>query len=108
MKYYVNAKSKMLGTEETTFWLISDTFQDGLDPNFELRFDVCLQNFQNNVHTVEYDDETNTILQIDNEGRNFVGTLEETPEMQTFVDMFHEFKEQKQRADEIQEELEGQ
>lgn len=100
MKYFINTESRMLGSQDTTFWMLPDTFQEGLDKNFALVYDTCLSTFRDDLRTIEYDDETNTIIEIDQDGENFVSTVEETPEMQKLVDLFNKVKEQKQELDE--------
>lgn len=100
MKYFVNTEEKILGNHDAVFWFVADTFQDGLDKNFALIYDTCVQEFHDNLHTISYDDETGIIVEIDRDGTNFVSTLDETPQMQKLVDLFHNFKEQKERLDE--------
>jgi len=100
MKYFVNTEEKILGNHDVVFWFVADTFQDGLDKNFAFIYDTCVQEFHDNLHTIDYDDETGIIVEVDRDGTNFVSTLDETPQMQKLVELFHNIKEQKERLDE--------
>ena len=62
MKYFVNTEEKILGNHDAVFWFVADTFQDGLDKNFAFIYDSCGQEFHDNLHTIDYDDETVVIL----------------------------------------------
>ena len=90
MKYYINTQSKLLGDEENTYFLDPDKFPEHLDTNFIVRYNVCVDTFRDNLHTLQYNDETKTVLEIDVDGLNFKSTLEDSPEVTKLVRILEE------------------
>tara|TARA_Y100001980_G_C14307658_1_gene132910 strand:+ start:209 stop:517 length:309 start_codon:yes stop_codon:yes gene_type:complete len=93
MKYYVNKKTMMIGVDDKTYWLNPSTSPDWLPVSFEPRLKSCLINdFRSDLHTIEYDDQTDTCLEIDTNGENFVSSLKENSGVQEIIDIFKELE----------------
>ena len=89
MKYYVNTQTKMLGSDDKTYWLGLEVKPDWMDENIAGRLNtVILENFHADLHTIQYDDQTDTCLEIDLKGKNYLSTMEENPAIQTIIDIF--------------------
>ena len=89
MKYYVNTQTKMLGSDDKTYWLGLETKPDWMDENSVGRLNtIVLENFHADLHTIQYDDQTDTCLEIDLKGKNYLSTMEENPAIQTIIDIF--------------------
>ena len=102
MKYYVNKKTMMLGSDDKTYWLDSlddsEWFPLSAKPRFQ---EYLINSFSDDLHTFEYDDETKTCDEITTEGRNYTSSLEEKPDLQEIVDLFNELKEAQERYEEL-------
>ena len=108
MKYYVNKKTMMIGSDDRTYWLSTTTSPDWLPLSFASRLESCLTNdFRSDLHTIEYDDETNTCLEITTDGDNFTSSLEENSGIQEIVDIFNEVKAAQESFDELETAEEG-
>ena len=93
MKYYVNKKTMMIGVDDKTYWLNPSTSPDWLPLSFEPHLKSCLiNNFRSDLHTIEYDDQTDTCLEIDTNGENFVSSLKENSGVQEIIDIFKELE----------------
>ena len=89
MKYYVNTQTKMLGSDDKTYWLGLEVKPDWMDENIAGRLNtIILENFHADLHTIQYDDQTDTCLEIDLKGKNYLSTIEENPAIQTIIDIF--------------------
>ena len=91
MKYYVNKKTMMLGSDDKTNWLNLPEPPDWMDGNASARLETIISdNFCTDLHTIEYDDQTDVCLEIDFSGNNFLSSMEENPAIQTILDLFNE------------------
>ena len=89
MKYYVNTQTKMLGSVDKTYWLDLELKPDWMDENIAGRLNtIVLENFHADLHTIQYDDQTDTCLEIDLKGKNYLSTMEENPAIKTIIDIF--------------------
>ena len=89
MKYYVNTQTKMLGSDDKTYWLGLELKPDWMDENIAGRLNtIVLENFHADLHTIQYDDQTDTCLEIDLQGKNYLSTMEENAAIQTIIDIF--------------------
>lgn len=108
MKYYVNKKTMMIGSDDRTYWLSTTTSPDWLPLSFASRLESCLTNdFRSDLSTIKYDDETNTCLEITTDGYNFTSSLEENSGIQEIVDIFNEIKAAEESFDELETSEEG-
>ena len=79
----------MLGSDDKTYWLGLELKPDWMDENIAGRLNtIVLENFHADLHTIEYDDQTDTCLEIDLKGKNYLSTMEENPAIQTIIDIF--------------------
>ena len=102
MKYYVNKKTMMLGSDDKTYWLDSLDESDWCPLSAKPRLEECLINsFSDDLHTFEYDDETKICSEITTENHNYTSSLEEKPDLQEIVDLFNELKEAQERHEEL-------
>ena len=89
MKYYVNTQTKMLGSDDKTYWLGLEVKPDWMDETIAGRLNTIIsENFHADLHTIQYDDQTDTCLEIDLKGKNYLSTIEENPAIQTIIDIF--------------------
>ena len=93
MKYYVNKKTMMLGSDDKTYWVNLPEPPDWLPLSAAPRLEsVLINRFRADLHTLEYDDQADTCLEIDTSGRNFVSTLEENSGTQEIINLFKELE----------------
>ena len=89
MKYYVNKKTMTIGSDDKTYSLGLESKPDWMDENIAGRLNtIVLENFHADLHTIQYDDQTDTCLEIDLKGKNYLSTIEENPAIQTIIDIF--------------------
>ena len=70
----------MLGSDDKTYWLGSESKPDWMDENIAGRLNTIIsENFHADLHTIQYDDQTDTCLEIDLKGKNYLSTIEENP-----------------------------
>jgi len=108
MKYYVNKKTMMLGSDDKTYWLNLPEQPDWFPISAEPRLQEYLINsFPADLHTIEYDDQTKTCLEITTDGQNYTSNLEEKSDLQEIVDLFNELAVAEERFNELETAEEG-
>ena len=89
MKYYVNTQTMTIGSSNKTYWLSLESKPDFVEENIAGRLNTIIsENFHADLHTIQYDDQTDTCLEIDLKGKNYLSTMEENPAIQTIIDIF--------------------
>ena len=97
MKYYVNTQTMTIGSSNKTYWLSLESKPDFVDENIAGRLNTIVsEGFHADLHTIEYDDQTDVCLEIDLNGNNYLSTMEESPAIQTVIDLFDELADQEE------------